>query len=286
MRDYQYIDTTETFLRYRKELRERGVDEVAVDIEGEFNLHIYGEHFCLLQIYDGRDAVLVDPYTVAIAEIQAFFEDRGLLKITYDAAGDRTLLFRNHGIRIRGILDLRPAVELLDFERKGLSGVLETVLGRTSETGKKRFQQYDWTRRPIEPGAIEYALGDVVDLFQLKEALLRQIVDRSLLEAYIRENLKVQDQDPETGREAGVLRSGPFRRLSKGEQQRFRRLFEIRDRYARELNVPPNTAIANKDLFAVAAARLSLSQIRRRREVPGETFSAMVREMEDAVSHA
>ncbi|MDA3948993.1 MAG: 3'-5' exonuclease, partial [Spirochaeta sp.] len=82
MRDYQYIDTTEAFLRYRKELRERNVDEVAVDIEGEFNLHIYCEHFCLLQIYDGRYAVLVDPNSVAIAEIQAFFEDRGLLKIT------------------------------------------------------------------------------------------------------------------------------------------------------------------------------------------------------------
>ncbi|MFA7566422.1 MAG: 3'-5' exonuclease [Alkalispirochaeta sp.] len=281
---YRFITETAEFSRYRDSLRERGVELVAVDIEGEFNLHIYGEHFCLLQIFDGRDAVLVDPYTVDIAQIGAFFEDRDTLKITYDAAGDRSLLFRRHEIRMRGILDLRPAVELLLFEKKGLSSVLEDTLGLEPASGKKKFQQYNWTRRPIDQQAIEYALSDVTPLFRLKEVLFTELVNKGLLDAYIRENLKVQDTDPPTDREPGVLRSGQFRRLSPERQELFRRIFTVRDRYAQEANVPPNDMLSNKALYAVVRSEMPLERARPGRRVSPDQFAAMSNEIRKILS--
>jgi len=278
---HQYIRTTKEFAGYRSRLREKQVDMVAVDIEGEFNLHIYGEHFCLLQIFDGTGAVLVDPYEVDIAEIGAFFEDRELLKITYDATGDRSLLFRRHGIRMRAILDLRPAVELLPFEKKGLSVILEEVLHFPPTSGKKRFQQYNWTRRPIDPGAIEYALEDVLHLFELKEVLFAQLNRAGLMDAYIRENLKVQDTDPETDREPGILRSGQFRRLRPDQQDLFRRLFAVRDRYARQENLPPNDLFANRDLFSLVRSEHTLTTARPGKRVRRESFTAMVQELKE-----
>ncbi len=277
---HQYIATTKDFVRYCNHLREDRIEMVAVDIEGEFNLHIYGEHFCLLQIFDGTEAVLVDPYEVEMAEIQGFFEDRDILKITYDAAGDRSLLFKQHGIRMRAILDLKPAVELLPYEKKGLSAVLEKVLKFPPETGKKRFQQYNWTRRPIEPDAIEYALKDVLPLFKLKDALFSRLNREGLMETYIRENLKVQDTDPETDRDPGVLRSGQFRHLSSARQELFRRLFAVRDQYAKRENLPPNDLFSNKDLFAFVRSERPLSSVRPGRRVGRENFSAMLQEME------
>lgn len=37
-----------------------GVQQVAMDFEGEFNLHCYGEHLCLIQIFDGAGFYLID----------------------------------------------------------------------------------------------------------------------------------------------------------------------------------------------------------------------------------
>ncbi len=65
---------------------------MAADLEAEMNLHIYGEHFCLLQLYDGSRPAIVDPKSVSIDKIKAFLEDPAITKIFYDAASDRGLL--------------------------------------------------------------------------------------------------------------------------------------------------------------------------------------------------
>lgn len=281
---YEYIESTPNLVQYRESLRSRGVQSIAIDIEGEFNLHIYGEHFCLLQVFDGERVVLIDPFSVDIGEIQGLLENRDIAKLTYDAASDRALLFKNHRIRMRGIVDLRPAVELLSYEKKGLSAVLETALSVAPSSGKKRFQQYNWMKRPIDAGAIEYAISDVLHLFKLRDLLFRQLWEERLIETYIRENLKVQDVDPETDREPGILRSGAFRRLSRTRQRLFRDLYAIRDRYARELNVPPNTAFPNKRLFAALQDPRLLGETKPARNVARESFTAMVEEMYGSVT--
>lgn len=278
-RPLEYIDTTDAFIAYRRSLSQREIDTVAIDIEGEFNLHIYGEHFCLLQLFDGERAIIVDPLTVSRDELQAFLEDRDLIKIAYDAASDRSLLYKTKKILLRGILDLRPAVELLGFEKRGLSNVLGEVLGVRNDANKKRYQQYNWTKRPIDDGALNYAIEDVLHLFRLRDALLPRIVETGLLPAYIRENLKVQDVVPQTDREPGVLRSKAFRRMSKPQQRSFRALFTVRERYAAQLNLPPNTVLPNRTLFAVAQGERSTAELPCPSRVPGDTFTEMVEEM-------
>jgi ribonuclease D len=279
-RPYRYIETEADFRSYREHLADRKITTLALDLEAEFNLHVYGEHFCLLQLYDGHQAVLVDPQFVPIELLQAFLEDRDILKITYDSASDRSLLFRNHGIRMRSILDLRPAVELLQLEKQGLSSVLEIILGLEPEVGKKRYQQYNWMRRPIDPGAISYALGDVYHLFELKEQLMKRLNDRSLMDRFILANQKVQDQDPQVNRKPGFLRSNRFERLGEPLRHRMESLYAIRERYAREFNLPPNSVVANRLLYELVEGRMSPAELRPARGVPADRFASMLREME------
>lgn len=277
---YRFIETDAEFRSYREQLGRRKSESLALDLEAEFNLHVYGEHFCLLQLYDGHQAVLVDPQTVPIESVRELLEDRDILKITYDSAGDRSLLFRNHGIRMRGILDLRPAVDLLQLEKQGLSAVLETVLGLEPAGGKKRYQQYNWMRRPIDPGAISYALDDVLYLFELKDELMRRLHAQELMDRFILENLKVQDQDPPVDRKPGFLRSNRFRRLAGPLQRRMEALAAIRERYAREFNLPPNSVVANRLLYELVEGRMSVAELRPGRGVPGDRFASMRKEME------
>ncbi|POR01028.1 hypothetical protein AU468_09180 [Alkalispirochaeta sphaeroplastigenens] len=278
-REYRYIDSDKLFSSYREDLARRSVETVAIDLEAEFNLHVYGEHFCLLQIFDGHQEALVDPRAVSMDLLRAFLEDRNLLKITYDSASDRALLFRTQNIRMRGILDLRPAVELLKFGKQGLSAVLEETLGIVPAGGKKKYQQYNWMRRPLDPGAIVYALEDVRHLFALQQHLFALLQEKGLLERYILENLKVQDQDPQTGRRPGFLRTRRFQNLSARDQAFLEAIYEVREGYARQENLPPDRMLPNRTLLDILEGRVSLDSLRPGRGVSAGAFASMIGEM-------
>lgn len=252
---------------------------IAADIEAELNLHVYGERFCLLQLFDGTRAAVVDPMSVSMDRIKSFLESPRIPKIFYDAASDRTLLYKSHRILLRGTVDLKVAVELLEMKKQGLDSVLESILGIEPPASKKRFQQYDWTKRPIRPEAIDYALRDVISLFRLRDELFARLAEAGLTGEFERENARRDEIVPDLNRKPGVLRSRRFERMSKGRQREFARLYEIRERYAERLDMPPNSVLSNNDLFSVAAGKLQLDDVRPNRRVPRREFDAMRREM-------
>jgi ribonuclease D len=252
---------------------------VAADIEGESNLHHYGERFCLLQLYDGNRPAVVDPMSVSIEPIKSFLESESIGKLFYDAASDRTLLYKTHGILLRGTIDLKVAVELLDMEKQGLDSVLQEALGIDPPASKKKFQQYNWTKRPIAEEAVDYALRDVLYLFDLEEELFRRLEAAGKVDEFAAENARRDAIVPDLNRKPGVLRSRRFERLSKSRQRKFERLYGIREIYAERLDMPPNSVVANNDLFAVAAGKLALSDLRPNRRVPRKIFEELRTEM-------
>jgi ribonuclease D len=279
MSDYTFVQTDTEFRSYLDRLRSRGTQEIAFDLEGEFNLHVYGERFCLLQLFDGEEEVVVDPFTVSADAIRLLLENPDIAKITYDSSSDRLLLAKAHAMRLVSIVDLRPAVELLELPKRDLGSVLESLLGESPQGSKKRFQQYNWTRRPIDPAAIEYALRDVRHLFPLRDALFARLEEQGLLDDYHRENDRLQASEPDVNRKPGLFRSGTHRHLNRDQKQEFQRLYDIRDRHARELDLPPNTVVANKELFALARGAMRPRQITGNRRVPPDTLDRIRREM-------
>ena len=284
MSDYTYIGKDSQLVDFLQRLKERDVRTVAIDLEGEFNLHVYGERFCLLQVFDGQEEVVVDPFTTSIDLIKGFLENRNLLKVMYDCASDRALLFKSHQIALNSILDLRPAIDLLGFQKQDLKSVLDSALGVYEPGDKKRFQQYNWTRRPIDAPAIDYALQDVRHLFALKEVLLDQLTKAGLLESYILENLKRQDRRPAVDRKPGIFRSGRHERLRRDQQREFQRIYDIRERYAKDLDLPPNTVLANNDLFAVVTGEMDVADARGNRRMPNDSLQALKREISQTAS--
>ena len=285
MRPYRYIDSDGEFRSWVAGIPAEQYS-LAVDLEAEFNLHIYGEHFCLLQVYDGTDAVAVDPQGVSIGLIKEFLESRERLKITYDSSSDRLLLFKNHGILMNTILDLRPAVELLGFAKQGLGSVLQEVLDIPPARDKQRFQQYDWTRRPIDPDALAYAIDDVVHLYRLRDALMERVRDEGRMDKYLVENFRVQEQEPDTERKPGMLRGGRFRKLKPRQKELLEALHAEREQVAQEVNLPPNTTFPNKELFNLVTSGRAPSDVRPSRNMPKAPFEALVRRFEDILRNA
>ena len=88
MYTYTLIDSDTALSSLVNTWKESGIDTVAMDFEGEFNLHIYGEHLCLIQLNDGERFSLVDPFKVSMQAIKAFLEDGTIQKIMFDCASD------------------------------------------------------------------------------------------------------------------------------------------------------------------------------------------------------
>jgi ribonuclease D len=281
---YNSIDSEDKLLDYMAGLKDHGISCVAFDIEGESNLHQYGETLCLLQVYDGHQAIIIDPFKVPMKPIKEFLENRSILKIMFDAAGDRAFLYKNCGIDPLSILDLQAAAILLDYEKRDLSSVLNQALGLDFNRSKKRFQKYNWCNRPIDSAAIDYALDDVIHLFDLKERLLADIVGNSLLDQFILKNMQSQNKPHLYDRKPTLFRSAKYKALDRPQQRVFKALYDLRDKVAKHVNLPPNTVLQNDYLAQLASARVAVHRVRFDRRVPDAMKNQLIQDMAEVLA--
>ena len=233
MKAYKYITTDEEIRMLIPLLNGKG--RIAVDFEGEFNLHIYGEHLCLVQIFDGDSFYIIDPRSDKVTA-----EGLGLLfqseaeKIFFASQSDAALIHKCYGMTIRNIYDIRIPALLLGYTGN-LLGLEELYLGISSSGGKKRKQTSNWLVRPLSEEQIEYALSDVEHLIELKDILEREIEAKGL-----------QKECSSMMRKASIIKPpvqpwkkvGDWRRMAKEERVYLRYLFIARDSIAERFNVP------------------------------------------------
>ena len=246
MTPYTLLDTDEKIMEAVKNWN--GVS-LAVDFEGESNLHVYGEHLALIQIYDNSSFFLIDvrsPY-VTPRGLEVFFSSPSE-KIWFDIQGDASLVYKKYKLRINNVFDVRVPAMLLGYKGNLLS-LEETFLGVKSEVDKKKNQQANWLLRPIEDTLIEYALGDVRYLLALKEAIMSQIEEAHLLDAVEKGEKRVSVvKEPKPG----WRNIGDWRKMKKEEKERLKALFIVRDSIARRFNVPSSRVMDKHTLLSLA----------------------------------
>ena len=183
MRKYEYITSDAGIAELIPVLEAR--DRIAVDFEGEFNLHIYGEHLCLVQIFDGEDYHIIDPRSSGVSPkgLGMFFQS-SVQKIFFDAQSDASLVHKRYGMTIRNIYDIRIPAMLLGYAGN-LLGLEELYLGIDNTGGKKKKQTSNWLVRPLGDEQIEYALSDVE--FLREKWISRPIPTTTALETFMKE---------------------------------------------------------------------------------------------------
>ena len=246
---------------YMKKFEEKGLHVIALDIEAESNLHAYGEKLCLTQIFDGVNSVIIDPLKINNYALKLLFENTNILKVMYDAGSDLSLLKNTADIEIKSILDLRPAAELLNYEKKDLHSIIAFELGIFLEK-KRKYQQHNWINRPVSEEAIEYALNDVVHLLALKDIVLAKLFAKKLLEPFLLKNLQIQNKNYARNPEDKYRKINGYSRLRDNEKAVFRKVFDIRDKYAELFNIPPHNVIHKADLIKIMKDVTYLDEIR------------------------
>ena len=248
---YTYIKSKDELLAYLKRFEDVKHQVIALDIEAELNRHAYGERLCLIQIFDGVNKVLIDPFEIDNHTLRILFENKNILKVIYDASSDSSLMKNAYAIEIKSILDLRPAVDILDYEKKDLHSVIASELG-INLTEKSKYQKYNWTRRPIDKQAISYALNDVIHLLRLKDAIFKKLCSRKLLDLFWLKNLQIQDKDYTRDSRNRYTKIKGYHTLTGKERGTLRKVFDVRDKYARLHNMPPHNIIKATDLINIA----------------------------------
>ena len=258
--EFSLISTPQQLEAVLSRWAEQGILSVAMDFEEESNLHVYGEHLCTIQLFDGNSYFIIDALALAktadgLASIKAFLEGP-VEKIMFACQSDAALARKTLGIQLSNIFDVRVIAMALGFTGN-LNGLIERQIGLSVENPslKKKYQTANWMRRPIPAEQVEYALGDVRYLFQLKETLLAEM-ERNLSAADKKKVLYemarcAEQKNPER---PGWEKICNFKLLSGREKVYIKHFFIARDNLARKANVPA-ARILDKRLIVEMAKR-------------------------------
>jgi len=231
-----------------------GQPAVAVDTESN-SLYAYREQVCLIQFsIPGADYV-VDPLAgLNLSPLAHLFASPEVQKVFHAAEYDVMCLKRDFGFRFANLFDTMWAARILGWPRVGLGDVLKETFGMRTN---KRYQRYNWGKRPLEPEALAYACMDTHYLLPLRRLQVDALMQKGRLE----EAQEVFDQltasepmshtfDPEDFRH--IKGAGD---LTGREQAVLRELYIWRDQEAHRQDRPLFKVLNNHILVTLAQAR-------------------------------
>lgn len=229
-----------------------------MDFEEESNLHCYGEHVCIIQLFDGKNYYIIDALALSktsegLALMKEFLEGPAE-KIMFACQSDAALARKSLGIQLENIYDIRLPAMALGFNGN-LTGLIERNLGISAENPalKKKYQTANWMRRPIPEEQIEYALGDVKYLFELKSSIFAEM-RKTLAKGKIRQldyEMKscALQKNPER---PGWEKICNFKLLNSREKIFIKHFFLARDSLARKANLPASRILAKQLIVSMS----------------------------------
>jgi ribonuclease D len=245
--NYQLVEDPESLRKVIGHLQE--FDLLAIDFEGEWNLHRYGLHLCLIQVSDGDKNFLIDPLKVGdLDDFLKIMEDPRVEIISHGPQSDIVLMDYLFGRQPRNLFDTEKAAQLLGYENTSLSFLLERHFGVTKNT---KVRVSDWNQRPLTEQMLNYASKDVEYLHRLREILVMELTDKGRREWLVEECMELEEIRFKQ-KENPHLEIQGSGRLTDRQAMVLKAIYEIRDQIARELDKPAYYIIPNAKLVELA----------------------------------
>lgn len=221
------------------------VEWLAVDTEfiGEKRFEVL---LCLIQVASPKGYYLIDP--LVISDLSLFLqllEDERILKITHAGENDYRLLNNLFGTVPKNIFDIQLAGGFVGHGYPASYGKLvEKELNVLLDKG---YAATDWEARPLKKKQLEYALTDVVHLYELYQKMSDRLLVSNRLswlksESTRWETPQYYERDPH--REA--LMNTMMQSLRIPKQIFLLRLYEWRRQEAQRLNHSKDMILPSK----------------------------------------
>ncbi len=226
--------------------------QVAVDTEAN-SLHAYQEQVCLIQFSISAGDYVVDALALDdLSPLAPFFAAPTIEKIFHAADYDLIILKRDHQLLCHNLFDTMWAARILGWPKVGLGNVLEEHFNIHLN---KKFQRYDWGKRPLDPKALRYAGLDthyLRDLRALQAAALKELGRwEEAQEVFTYLCNHVPDPQPPDPDEF-YWRIKGVRDLPYHEQAMLYRLYRWREAAAERLDRPTMKVMSSRQLVKVA----------------------------------
>ena len=153
----------------------------AIGLDTEFlRERTYRAELCLVQVSAASDAWCVDPLALTdLAPLTRALTAPGTIKVMHASRQDIEVLLPVTGL-VRPVFDTQIAAALAGLPAQvGYAELVRRLIGRELA---KTHTRTDWSRRPLSPEQIEYALDDVRYLLPLKSLLEEQLQKLGRLE--------------------------------------------------------------------------------------------------------
>lgn len=251
------------------ELAARLAAQTTVGLDTEFlRERTYRAQLCLLQLSAGEDATCVDPIAVtSLSTLAGPLTAAGVVKVMHASRQDLEVLLPVLGL-VRPVFDTQIAAALAGFAAQvGYAELARRLLGVELP---KAHTRADWSRRPLSPEQIEYALDDVRHLVPLKLSLEERL-EKLGRSAWLAEELAAL-ADPRslaTDPEEAWRRIKGLGSLDPGRERLVRELAAWRERRAMERNRPRGWILDDAGLRElIARVPRSLAALEAIAEVP------------------
>ncbi|PKN16033.1 MAG: 3'-5' exonuclease [Deltaproteobacteria bacterium HGW-Deltaproteobacteria-23] len=223
---------------------------VAFDLEAD-SMHHYREQVCLLQISTEETNYIVDPLVCTdFSPLVPVFSDPAIVKIFHGADYDVRMLHRGFGIEIVNLFDTMIACQYLGEPAVGLAAVLKK---RFSVELDKKYQQADWSKRPLSPEMLDYAAKDTSLLIPLYKELTAELTVKGRL-AWVLEECELLSRVRSAERSDEPL-SARFKGAAKMKREThgiLEAVLRFRDEEAQKKDLPPFKIMGNETIREIA----------------------------------
>ena len=147
---------------------------------------------------------------------------------------------------------------------------------------KRKYQKHNWTIRPLSERAVDYALNDVIHLLALKDIILAKLYAKKLLEPFLLKNLQIQNKDYTRDPEDKYRKISGYSRLQKGKKTVFRKVFDIREKYAKLYNMTPHSVIQKAYLINIVEDPAFIEKLHFTKRISVDSIKDIVQELRTA----
>lgn len=131
----------------------------------------YYSKLCLIQIASNNQTAYIDPLeAIDLSPLIEILSDDEVVKIIHSSGQDLVLLTRLCGTPPKNVFDTQIAATLAGYPSQVGYGQLVSDIAGVKLEKSESFT--DWSRRPLTPKQIDYALDDVLYLQPIYEKLL------------------------------------------------------------------------------------------------------------------
>jgi ribonuclease D len=223
---------------------------IAFDLEAD-SMHHYREQVCLLQISTETKNFIVDPLACPdFSPLAPIFADPETVKVFHGADYDVRMMHRNFGISIVNLFDTMIACQFLGEPGVGLAAVLKK---RFNVDLDKKYQQADWSRRPLPPEMLDYAAKDTSLLIPLYLELTSELTAKGRL-SWVKEECELLSRVRMAERNDEPL-SSRFKGASRMKSQEvaiLEGILRFRDEEAERKDLPPFKIFGNEAIREIA----------------------------------